>query len=221
MTIQFVKFIFIIYSIFTFNVFAAVFVIEVGKGDVPQFSPQKMTANIGDVVVFNFVGSGTYNVIQSAGPIGSCVKKKTNSSSLTPFQSKNNTKLSIAVTDDIVDAPGNIFFYCGVRDHCKYGMWGVIYVPNSKISSTSSSTTTATSDNNSESSTSSSATSSPVADNSTESGSTPKNRARLNTPDGNSTREITGDDKFVNQDRQRHHMTEQIQDIIIGRYDYI
>ncbi|CAG8443508.1 11296_t:CDS:2 [Dentiscutata erythropus] len=104
-------------------------------GDSLIFSPQNITVNKGDMVQFNWTG-GQHSIIRSDGQ-GSC----TPSTSL----KSGNATISDARTSGMViftidGSDSKIWYYCGVGNHCKMGMWGVITLAGSDNSGTKANT---------------------------------------------------------------------------------
>ncbi|RGB41794.1 Cupredoxin [Rhizophagus diaphanus] len=98
-------------------------VIEVGGGGPEnlKFTPQEVTANKGDTILWNFKG-GNHNVVESSGK-RSCEMKEDPAA----FQSLTNPPTG-NYTLEITNEKDIITYMCSVGSHCSAGMWGIIYV---------------------------------------------------------------------------------------------
>ncbi|CAG8513914.1 16749_t:CDS:2, partial [Gigaspora margarita] len=101
---------------------AATINVTVG-GDSLTFKPQNLTVNKDDVVQFNWAG-GQHSIIRSDGPASSCTPKNGNASI-------SEAKTSGMVTFKMDGSDSRVWYYCGVGNHCKMGMWGVIALAGS------------------------------------------------------------------------------------------
>ncbi|RIB21442.1 hypothetical protein C2G38_2140667 [Gigaspora rosea] len=115
---------------------AATINVTVG-GDSLTFNPQNLTVNKGDVVQFNWAG-GQHSIIRSDGPAGSCTPKNSNTSI-------SEAKTNGMVTFKMDGSDSRIWYYCGVGNHCKMGMWGVIALAGSDNSGTKAAKSSSTS----------------------------------------------------------------------------
>ncbi|RIB04657.1 Cupredoxin [Gigaspora rosea] len=101
------------------STYAADVAITVGPGLI--FTPQNVSANQGDRIVWTFAG-GNHDVAQTDGPAGACTKSANSSA----FQSLVSPTTPYSVT--VNQSSGNLYYMCTVDSHCQSGMWGVILV---------------------------------------------------------------------------------------------
>ncbi|RIB12965.1 hypothetical protein C2G38_2041382 [Gigaspora rosea] len=113
---------------------AADIVVTVGANGQNVYSPQNVTANPGDNIIFMW-GGGTHSVTQSGPPAGSCIK----SASLPEIAPATAAAQAKNVTFPVTaNTPATVWWFCTVGTHCQSGMWGVLKVTGG---ATSNSTT--------------------------------------------------------------------------------
>ncbi|KAK0764894.1 hypothetical protein N5P37_002366 [Trichoderma harzianum] len=104
-------------------------VVTVGKSGSLSYSPDQLTANVGDKIEFQFFGP-THSVVQASfdepctafnGGTGFFAGMSTNGNGPNP----NSFTITINDTKPV-------WFYCGFPGHCQAGMVGVINVSSNK-----------------------------------------------------------------------------------------
>ncbi|KAL7962143.1 Cupredoxin [Trichoderma compactum] len=104
-------------------------VVTVGTGGSLSYSPDQLTANVGDKIEFQFFGP-THSVVQASfdepctafnGGTGFFAGMSTNGNGPNP----NSFTITINDTKPV-------WFYCGFPGHCQAGMVGVINVSSNK-----------------------------------------------------------------------------------------
>jgi len=108
-----------------------VHVVNVGKNGASgalAYSPDTVTAKVGDMVQFQFVG-GSHSVTQSTFD-GPCVPVENNNASIAGFYSGTMTasgsSTNMATYSIMVNSTAPIWVYCAVATHCQNGMSMVI-----------------------------------------------------------------------------------------------
>jgi plastocyanin len=100
---------------------AAVVSIDVSSSSgALSFSPDTVSAGVGDEVVFNFRAGG-HSVVQSQDPNAACQPKS--NGFFSGFQGPPTT---FAI---LVNNTEPIWYYCSTASHCRGGMVGVINPP--------------------------------------------------------------------------------------------
>lgn len=102
--------------------FAAVHVVQAGKGSDLVFVPQSITAVEGDTVVFDI--SRNHNVV--SGSFGSPCQAETDGIYSGPYSETDEGRRKFVVSINNTDP---IYLYCSVQQHCQSGMVGGINLP--------------------------------------------------------------------------------------------
>jgi len=105
---------------------AATQVIDVGKGGSLAFSPNSLTAAMGDMLEFHFFsGSGGHSVVSSTFD-SPCVPAP--DAFFSGYQKADSTGDTTFVVN--VTSTDPIWFYCSLASHCQEGMAGVVNPPS-------------------------------------------------------------------------------------------
>jgi plastocyanin len=97
--------------------------IDMGKDDVPRFTPPSVTANVGDLLVFYWHGNHTIATSPFEKP---CQYNKENYFFSGPYSNSKNGRLAFEVN---VTTTYPIYFYCTVDENCHKAMVGGINLP--------------------------------------------------------------------------------------------
>jgi len=105
---------------------AATQIIDVGKGSSLAFSPNSLTAAVGDTLEFHFYsGSGGHSVVSSTFD-SPCVPAP--GAFFSGYQMADSTGDTTFVVN--VTSTDPIWFYCSLASHCQEGMAGVVNPPS-------------------------------------------------------------------------------------------
>ncbi|PMD65674.1 Cupredoxin [Hyaloscypha bicolor E] len=103
-------------------------IIDVGKGGALTFSPDSLTAAVGDTLEFHFYsGSGGHSVASSTLE-SPCVPAP--DAFFSGFQKADTTGDTTFVVN--VTSTDPIWYYCSLSSHCQAGMVGVVNPPSGK-----------------------------------------------------------------------------------------
>jgi len=105
---------------------AAVHEIDVGMGGSLAFSPNSLTAAVGDTLEFHFFsGSGGHSVVSSTFQSPCVPTSNAFFSGYIPGNTAGDMTFVVNVT-----STDPIWFYCSLASHCQSGMSGVINAPS-------------------------------------------------------------------------------------------
>jgi len=103
-------------------------IIDVGEDGALAFSPNSLTADIGDTLEFHFYsGSGGHSVVSSTLD-SPCVPAT--GAFFSGYQKADSTGDTTFVVN--VTSTDPIWFYCSLASHCQAGMAGVVNPPSGK-----------------------------------------------------------------------------------------